>query len=75
MKRYAIHISSYVTVEAENVAQAAKVARNAVGLIGARIGVELDLRKGVTSTYRISTGELKFGRPIRLPSNGETPRG
>lgn len=70
MKRYAIHISSYVTVEAENVAQAAKVARDAVGLIGARIGVELDLRKGVTSRYRISTGELKFGRPIRLQDNG-----
>lgn len=70
MKRYAIHVSAYVTIEAENVAQAAKLARENCRLIGARVGAGRSKKERDFTRYAISHGDLKLGRPIRLQDNG-----
>jgi hypothetical protein len=75
MKRYAIHVSAYVTVEAENVAQAAKLVRENCRLIGGRSGARRSRKERDFTHYTISHAELKLGRPIRLQDNGEVPRG
>jgi len=66
MKRYAIHVSSDVFVDAENVVQAMELARKAVRLIGARVGGYSKVKNRRMFHYRIEHGELRFGRPIRL---------
>lgn len=70
MKRYAIHISTYVTVEAENVAQASQLARKCYRLIGARSGSRRQKHERDMTSYRLGHSELKFGRPIRVADNG-----
>lgn len=67
MKRYVIHVSAYVTVEAENVAQAVKLARKCK-LIGAQSGARRSLKERDMVPYKIKHGELRFSRPIRLQS-------
>lgn len=66
MKRYAIHVSSDVFVDAENVVQAIELARKSVRLIGARVGGYSKVKNRRMFHYRIQHGELRFGRPIRL---------
>jgi len=68
MKRYSILVSAYVTVEAENVAQAYELAKKNYRLIGARSGMRRKRKERDMTQYRLSNADLCFGRPIRLMS-------
>lgn len=70
MKRYAVHVSATVFVETDNVAQAAKHAKQC-RLIGPYCGGGGKQRE----RWRITKGDLRFGRPIRLADSEGESRG
>lgn len=66
MKRYAIHLSATVVVEAENALQAKLLAQRHYRLIGARFGLQNIRKERSPREHRLHDGTLSVGRPIRL---------
>lgn len=66
MKRYAIRLSTYVFVDAENVAQAVSLTKKHVRVIGKRSGCFKTRNDRDMTCYRIALSDIRFGRPLRL---------